>query len=119
INISLISDFLMKLMKLPVSFFDTRQIGDIKQRIGDHGRVQSFLTGPALSTTFSMVNLVVFAFVMAIFSLKILMVFLIFSIAGVVWITLFLKKRKALDYLRFQRASTNENVMYELISGMQ
>lgn len=119
INISLISDFLMKLMKLPVSFFDTRQIGDIKQRIVDHARVQAFLTGPALTTIFSTVNLLVFAVVMAIFSMKILAVFLIFSIVGVVWILLFLKKRKALDYLRFQRASTNENVMYELITGMQ
>lgn len=119
INISLISDFLMKLMKLPVSFFDTRQIGDIKQRIGDHARVQTFLTGPALSTIFSTVNLLVFAVVMAIFSVKILVVFLIFSIVGVLWILLFLRRRKTLDYLRFQQASTNENVMYELISGIQ
>lgn len=119
INITIISDFLVKLMKLPIKFFDTKLIGDIKQRIGDHNRVQSFLTGSALSTLFSMVNLIVFTIVLAIYSLKILAIFLLFSAIGTLWIVLFLKKRKEFDYIRFQRMSDNENTLVELISGMQ
>lgn len=119
INISIISDFLIKLMKLPISYFDTKLIGDIKQRIGDHQRIQSFMTGTTLSTIFSFVNLVIFTFVLGFYSMKILSVFFLFSVLGIVWIFLFLRKRKELDYKRFQRSSDNENVMYELITGMQ
>ncbi|MEZ5046157.1 MAG: peptidase domain-containing ABC transporter [Chitinophagaceae bacterium] len=119
INISIISDFLIKLMKLPISYFDTKLIGDIKQRIGDHQRIQNFMTGTTLSTIFSFVNLLIFTFVLGFYSLKILALFFIFSILGIVWIFLFLKKRKELDYKRFQRSSDNENVLFELITGMQ
>jgi ATP-binding cassette subfamily B protein len=119
INISIISDFLIKLMKLPIRFFDTKMIGDIQQRIGDHSRIQSFLTGTTLSTLFSMINLVVFSIVLGIYSWKILIVFFLFSIGSVCWIVLFLKKRKELDYMQFQRMSDNQNVLYELITGMQ
>jgi ATP-binding cassette subfamily B protein len=119
INISIISDFLIKLMKLPIRFFDTKMIGDIQQRIGDHSRIQSFLTGTTLSTLFSLINLVVFSVVLGIYSWKILVVFFLFSIGSVFWIVLFLKKRKALDYMQFQRMSDNQNVLYELITGMQ
>lgn len=119
INISIISDFLIKLMKLPIRFFDTKMIGDIHQRIGDHSRIQSFLTGTTLSTLFSFVNLFVFTIVLAIYSLKILLVFTVFSLASIGWIIFFLKKRKELDYKRFQRMSDNENVLFELITGMQ
>lgn len=119
INISIISDFLIKLMKLPIRFFDTKMIGDIHQRIGDHGRIQSFLTGTTLSTLFSFVNLFVFTIVLAIYSWKILLVFAVFSIASIGWIVFFLRKRRELDYKRFQRMSDNENVLFELITGMQ
>jgi ATP-binding cassette subfamily B protein len=119
INISIISDFLIKLMKLPIRFFDSKMIGDIQQRIGDHNRIQTFLTGTTLSTLFSLINLVVFSIVLGIYSWKILLVFFLFSICSVVWIFLFLKKRKELDYLQFQRMSDNQNVLYELITGMQ
>jgi ATP-binding cassette, subfamily B, bacterial len=119
INISIISDFLMKLMKLPISYFDTKLIGDIKQRIGDHQRIQSFMTGSTLSTIFSFVNLIVFTFVLGFYSGKILLIFALFSILSITWILLFLKKRKELDYTRFQRSSDNENVLFELITGMQ
>jgi ATP-binding cassette subfamily B protein len=119
INISIISDFLIKLMKLPISYFDTKLIGDIKQRIGDHQRIQNFMTGTTLSTLFSFVNLIIFTFVLGFYSFKILSVFLIFSTIGILWIFLFLKKRKELDYKRFQRSSDNENVLFELITGMQ
>ena len=119
INISIISDFLIKLMKLPIRFFDTKMIGDITQRIGDHSRIQTFLTGTTLSTLFSFVNLFVFSIVLGIYSWKVLFVFLLFSIAAIGWIFFFLKKRKELDYKRFQRMSDNENVLFELITGMQ
>ena len=119
INILLISDFLMKLMRLPLSYFDTKLVGDIQQRVGDHSRIQSFLTGSALTTLFSMINLVVFTFVLGFYSMKILGVFFLFSVLGIAWIILFLKRRKQLDYVRFQRMSDNQNVMYEMITGMQ
>jgi len=119
INISIISDFLIKLMKLPIRFFDTKMIGDITQRIGDHSRIQSFLTGTTLSTLFSFVNLLVFSLVLGIYSWKVLWVFLLFSAVSVAWIFFFLKKRKELDYKRFQRMSDNENILFELITGMQ
>jgi ATP-binding cassette, subfamily B, bacterial len=119
INIMLISDFLIKLMRLPIAYFDTKLVGDIKQRIGDHNRIQSFLTGNALSTFFSLINLVVFSVVLGIYSIKILGVFFLFSVCGILWIILFLKRRKKLDYVRFRQMSDNENVMVEMISAMQ
>jgi len=119
INISIISDFLMKLMRLPIRYFDTKLIGDIKQRIADHNRIQSFLTGSVLSTFFSLINLFIFSIVLAIYNWKVLLVFAGFSVIGVGWIVLFLRKRKQLDYIRFQRLGENENVLYELITGMQ
>lgn len=119
ININIISDFLIKLMKLPIRFFDAKMIGDIHQRIGDHTRIQNFLTGTTLSTLFSFVNLFVFAIVLGIYSGKILLVFACFSAMGIGWIFFFLRRRKALDYKRFQRMSENENILFELITGMQ
>ncbi|RBL89552.1 peptidase domain-containing ABC transporter [Chitinophaga flava] len=119
ININIISDFLIKLMKLPIRFFDSKMIGDIHQRIGDHTRIQNFLTGTTLSTLFSFVNLFVFTIVLAVYSLKILLVFVLFSVAAITWIFFFLRRRKALDYKRFQRMSDNENILFELITGMQ
>jgi len=119
INLAIISDFLMKLMRLPISFFDTKLIGDLKQRIGDHYRIQSFLTGPGLSTIFSLLNLFFFTIILAVYSRSILAIFLVFTALGVGWIFIFLKKRKKLDYVRFQRMSENENLLFEMISGMQ
>ena len=119
INISILSDFLIKLMRLPVSFFDTKNFGDIMQRIGDHQRIQSFLTGTALNTMFSLFNLVVFGVVLANYNMTIFGVFLIGSIAYVAWIVLFLKQRRKLDFKRFDVASRNQSSLIQLISGMQ
>ncbi|RAJ77426.1 ATP-binding cassette subfamily B protein [Chitinophaga dinghuensis] len=119
VNINIISDFLIKLMKLPIRYFDSKMIGDIHQRIGDHTRIQSFLTGTTLSTLFSFLNLIVFTIVLAVYSLKILLVFVLFSAAAIGWIFFFLKRRKALDYKKFQGMSENENVLIEMITGMQ
>ena len=119
INISIISDFLIKLMKLPIGFFDTKMIGDIMQRIGDHSRIEAFLTSTTLNTLFSFVNLIVFSVVLALYSLKLFFVFLIASALYVLWITLFLKKRKELDYKRFAQASAEQSNLYQMITGMQ
>ncbi len=119
ISISLISDFLAKLMRLPIRFFDAKNIGDILQRIGDHGRIQSFMTGTALSTLFSFVNFFIFAFVMAYYNLQILLVFLAGNTLYVAWILFFLRYRRKLDNSRFAQSSANQSNMVQLITGMQ
>jgi ATP-binding cassette subfamily B protein len=119
INISLISDFLIKLMKLPIGFFDTKMIGDIMQRIGDHQRIESFLTTSTLNILFSMINMVVFGIVLFVYNLQIFNVFLVGSVLYVVWIYLFMKKRRELDYKRFAQMSENQSNLIQLITGMQ
>lgn len=119
LNISLISDFLVKLMRLPIGFFDTKMIGDMLQRIGDHTRVENFLTNQTLNVLFSMVNLIIFSVVLAIYSWQILAIFLLGSIIYVIWIILFLKQRRELDFRRFKQLSENQGKLIELITGMQ
>jgi ATP-binding cassette, subfamily B, bacterial len=119
INISLISDFLIKLMKLPIRFFDSKMIGDILQRIGDHSRIQNFLTSTSLSVLFSFVNLIIFGAVMAFYNIKIFLIFLFSSILYVIWIVMFMKKRKELDYKRFSQLANNQGNVIQLIQGMQ
>lgn len=119
INISLVSDFFVKLMKLPISYFDTKMTGDIMQRINDNHRIEQFLTGSSLSTLFSAFNFVVFSGVLAFYSLKIFAVFLIGTLFYFLWITFFLKRRADLDYKRFNQSSQNQSKVMELINGMQ
>ncbi len=119
INIALISDFLFKLMKLPLSFFDTRKIGDITQRIKDHKRIESFLTGSSLSTLFSFVMFLVFSCILGYYNLKILGVFLIGNTLYVIWILVFMKYRRAIDYKRFTQSSIEQSNIYQLVTGMQ
>lgn len=119
IDISLISDFLIKLMKLPIGFFDTKMIGDIMQRIGDHSRIQNFLTGSSINILFSMFNLIIFGAVLAFYSLKILGVFIIGSVFYFIWVWLFLNKRRELDFKRFAQMSDNQSNLFQLITGMQ
>lgn len=119
INISLISDFLIKLMKLPIGFFDTKMIGDIMQRIGDHRRIESFLTTSTLNILFSFINLIIFGIVLAIYDMLIFMIFLIGSILYIIWIYLFMKKRRELDFKRFAQLSDNQSNLFQIITGMQ
>lgn len=119
VSISLISDFLAKLMKLPIAFFDSKMVGDIMQRIGDHSRIQSFLTGSMLSIMMATVTFIVYAFVMGGYNMEILGIFMLGSILYVLWVLLFLKKRRKLDYMRFQEASANQSSIVQLITGMQ
>ena len=119
INISLISDFFIKLMKLPMKFFDTKLMGDLLQRIEDHRRVEQFLTSSSLSLLFSFFTFLVFGIVLAIYNLPIFVVFLIGTALYAGWIILFLKKRRQLDYKYFEQAGRNRNVTYQLLGGMQ
>ena len=119
ISISIISNFLIKLMKLPISFFESKNVGDISQRINDHNRIEAFLTGATLETVFSIINLIIFSFVLALYSVDLLLIFVAGSILSILWIVIFLKQRRHLDYNRFQRARDNQNSIYELITGMQ
>ena len=119
INISLVSDFFIKLMNLPIAFFDTRMTGDILQRINDHKRIERILTTSSLSVLFSMMNLVVFSIVLAYYSLSIFSIFIVGSFFYFLWIILFLKKRRDLDYKRFSEVSQEQSKVIELINGMQ
>lgn len=119
INISLISDFFIKLMKLPMKFFDTKLLGDLLQRIEDHRRVEQFLTSSSLSLLFSFFTFLMFGIVLAIYNLYIFGIFLIGTALYAGWIVMFLKKRRQLDYKYFEQAGRNRNVTYQLINGMQ
>ncbi len=119
IDISLISDFLIKLMRLPISFFDTKLIGDLLQRIGDHKRIETFLTGSSLNIIFSTVTFLIFAVVLTVYSLKILVIFLVGSALYILWVLVFMKKRRELDYKRFAQLSENQSNIIQLITGMQ
>ena len=119
INIALISDFLAKLMKLPLRYFDTKMTGDIMQRIGDHGRIESFLTGNSISTLFSFVNFFVFAIVLAYYNLVVLGIFLVGNALYVVWILSFMRYRRELDHRRFAQSAGEQSNIIQLITGMQ
>jgi len=119
INISLISDFLTKLMKLPIGFFDTRMTGDLMQRIGDHKRIQTFLTGSSLGILFSMFNIVIFGIVLLYYSPTIFAIFIFASIVYVLWVMLFMKRRRELDNKAFTQNAANQNSVIQLITGMQ
>ena len=119
INIALISDFLAKLMRLPLHFFDTKMVGDIMQRIGDHNRIESFMTGTSISTLFSFVNFIVFGFVLAYYDLTILGLFLLGNGLYVTWILLFMRYRRELDIKRFAQAASEQSNLFQLITSMQ
>jgi ATP-binding cassette subfamily B protein len=118
IYVSIISDFLAKLLRLPVPFFDTRHVGDILQRVQDHTRIQQFLTSTVLQTLFSMMTLAVFSVVLAVYSWAIFGVFAVGSVLYVGYSLLFLKRRKALDYQRFAEQARTQSTLVELIGGI-
>jgi ATP-binding cassette, subfamily B, bacterial len=119
VNVSLVTDFLISLMRLPLGYFDSKNVGDLIQRIRDNDRVESFLTGSMLNIFFSILSLIVFSIILAIYNTTIFFVFLLFSILYFGWIQLFMKRRKDLDYIAFRRASDNQNALMEMIGGMQ
>ncbi len=119
INISLVSDFFIKLLRLPMAFFDTRKTGDLLQRIADHGRVQQFLTGQVLGVLFTLLSFVIFGVVLLVYNRLIFAVFVLGSIVYGVWIATFLHQRKVLDYELFEQQARNQNYTYQFISSMQ
>ncbi len=119
INVSILTDFLIKLMRLPMSFFDAKMTGDIMQRMSDQSRIQSFLTGSTLNIIFSLFNFVIFAFVLAYYNTSIFFVFAVSSVLYTGWILMFLKTRRDLDFKRFDLSSKNQSAIVQLIGGMQ
>ncbi|CAM1366273.1 ATP-binding cassette, subfamily B [Tenacibaculum sediminilitoris] len=119
INISLISDFFIKLMKLPISYFDVRMTGDLLQRINDHKRIERILTTSSLTVLFSFFNLIIFSLVLGYYSIQIFGVFVLGSVLYFGWVLFFFKKRKELDYKRFSQVSQEQSKVIELINGMQ
>ena len=119
INISLVSDFFIKLLKLPMSFFDTKLIGDLMQRMGDHSRVNTFLTQQTLSIVFSLFTFVVFSIVLLSYNWLVFAIFMLGSLLYGGWLALFLRRRKVLDYELFEQQAINNNKTYEFITSMQ
>lgn len=119
ISIALISDFLTKMLKLPISFFDSKKTGDIMQRIGDHSRIQNFFTGTTISVFFSFLNFFVFAIVLGCYNLNMLIIFIIGHALYVAWVLLFLRVRRELDFKHFDKASRNQSSIIEIITGAQ
>lgn len=118
INIQIISDFLKKLLKLPIKFFDTKLMGDFNQRIQDHERIESFLTSQSLLTLFSIITFTAFFAVLWHYDFRILVVYMSLTVVSVMWSLYWMKKRKVLDYFRFQQRSENQESIYEIINGV-
>lgn len=119
VNISLISDYLAKLMRLPIAYFDTKMTGDILQRINDHSRIQNFLTNSSLTTLFSIVNIVIFGVVILVYDWRIFLIFFMGSALYILWVWIFMKRRAALDHKMFAQNSANQSSMVQLVTGMQ
>ncbi len=119
VNINLVSDFLIKLMRLPMAFFDSKMTGDLLQRIYDNERVERFLTSSSLVTLFSVVSLLVFGIVLLFYNIWIFAIFFIAALLYFGWVAIFLQRRRALDYRRFEQMADNQNALIQLVNGMQ
>lgn len=119
VNVALISDFLVKLMKLPMRFFDSKLAGDLIRRIEDHRTIESFLTQSVLNILFSVLTITIFGIVLAIYSWKIFLVFLAFSVFYIGWVKLFMKKRADLNRKNFEQMALNQDNLMQLVYGMQ
>lgn len=118
ISITIISDFLNKILKLPIRFFDTKMMGDFNQRIQDNERIEHFLTSQSLITFFSIVTFSVFFGVLWYYDSTILLVYLLLTVLSIFWSIFWLKRRKILDYFKFQIRSQNQESIYEIINGV-
>lgn len=119
ISLSILSQFLSKLLKLPIKFFDSKDVGDITQRVNDHGKIETFLTGTLLNSVFSLLNIVVFTVVLGFYSINILLIFILLSTVAVLWVFLFQKKRADVDHERFSANKVSYDRLIEIIFGMQ
>lgn len=118
INVTILSEFIFKLLNLPLSFFDTRMKGDILQRTNDHVRIQNFLTSSTLATVFSFLNIVVFSIALAFYSVNIFLVFLAGSILSILWVLFFLNRRRVIDNAAFRFNAKSQNILFELVDGI-
>lgn len=119
VSLNIISDFLTKLLRLPIRFFDTKAVGDISQRINDHHRIENFLTGVTLNSLFSIITIIVYTIVLLFYNWVIFLIFAVLSVAALAWVFLFQSRRKQLDYKRFARNRENQDKIFEMITGMQ
>lgn len=118
ISIRILSDYLAKLLRLPMTFFETKSVGDYQQRLGDHGRLQGFVTYASLQTLFSLVAVPFYLAIIGWYSPVILSVYLLLTALSMGWMTYFFRRRKALDYEQFKLSAENQNKQYELMSGI-
>lgn len=118
INIDVLSDYLTKLLRLPMPFFDTKSVGDYWQRLGDHGRLQSFVTYSSLQTLFSLVSAPFYLAIIAWYSPVVCVAYLLLTATSTGWMTWFFRRRKALDYEKFRLNAENQNKQFELMSGI-
>lgn len=119
INIALISDYLIKLMQLPITFFENKMAGDILQRANDHERIRSFIMNNSINMIFSTLTFVVFGIILLIYNEIIFLIFLVGSIIYVVWVLAFLRIRKRLDWEYFELVSKNQSYWVETIASIQ
>lgn len=118
VNVSLISDFLTKLMRLPMRFFDSKLAGDLIRRIEDHKRIESFLTNSVLNILFASITVLIFSIVLAIYNWQIFLIFAGFSLLYIGWVKLFMRKRADLNKKNFEQMAMNQNNLMQLIYGM-
>lgn len=119
INITLVSDFLIKIMRMPLRFFDARQTGDIIQRMRDNDRIEEFLTGSSVETMFSMLNFVVFAIILAFYDLTILLTFVVGNAMYVAWTQCLMNRRRDLDLKRFNQLADEQDITLQIIHGIR
>jgi ATP-binding cassette subfamily B protein len=119
LNLQILSDFWIKLMKLPVSYFELHQTGDTLQRINDHAKIQHFLTGPALNTIFSSISFIIYSSILVIYSIKVFLIFLLGSILYFTWVHLFLNFKRKINYQTFDLSAAESTTSLQLIQGMQ
>lgn len=118
IGIDYIAKYLMKLIRLPMSFFDTRLNTDFIQHLEDQSRIKNFLTNTLSSSVFTILTLLSFSVILAYYNYKIFLIFFLFSLLSILWMSIFMKKRKILDYSFFSIHSEYKNNIYELVNGM-
>lgn len=118
INIHILSDYLTKLLQLPMTFFETKSVGDYQQRLGDHARLQGFVTYGTLQTFFSIVSVPFYLVIIGWYSPVILGAYLLLTALSTMWMAYFFRRRKALDYEQFKVSSENQNKQFELLQGI-
>ncbi len=118
INIHVLQDYLNKLLCLPMTFFETKSVGDYQQRINDHNRLQGFTTQGTIQTAFSLLSCTVLLIIIGYYSMPILIVYLLLTVVSTGWMSYFFRKRKALDYEQFKLNAQNQNKLYELMNGI-